>query len=246
MSQTPSRAARRHSARGNDPNHRKPRDPMNAIYIGFAVVIVLIFAGFGLQRFLQNQQIAAAIATPTPGPNASSKPIQLTDGMQLGKAVFPAFNTHAGGQGDAVDGITCGSMEYNTLHIHAHLTLFVNGVMIAIPRFVGGVQFPKNQGGCLYWLHTHWSDGIIHIESPDITAPQTGGAYTLGMLFDIWGEPLDATHVAKFKGTLAAFVNGAPWIGDPRSIPLAAHQQITLEVGTPIVPAPNYVFPPID
>jgi hypothetical protein len=31
--------------------------------------------------------------------------------------------------------------------------------------------------------------------------------------------------------------------GDLRAIPLAAHQQIVLEVGTPVVPPPNYVLP---
>ena len=64
------------------------------------------------------------------------------------------------------------------------------------------------------------------------------------MLFDIWGQPLDRTIVAGINGPVTAYVNGAQYDGDLRAIPLTAHQQITLEVGTPIVPPPNYVFPP--
>jgi len=45
---------------------------------------------------------------------------------------------------------------------------------------------------------------------------------------------------------VSAYVNGSPYNGDLRSIPLVSHQQIVLEVGKPVVPPPNYVFPPND
>ena len=40
-----------------------------------------------------------------------------------------------------------------------------------------------------------------------------------------------------------AFVDGRPYAGDPRAIVLTAHEQITLEVGDPIVSPPVYTFP---
>ena len=50
-------------------------------------------------------------------------------------------------------------------------------------------------GRCLYWLHTHDSTGVVHIESP----VQRG--YTLGQFFDVWGRPLSATQVGPPPGT---------------------------------------------
>ena len=46
-----------------------------------------------------------------------------------------------------------------------------------------------NGGQCIYWLHTHAPDGVIHIESP------TQRIYTLGNFFDDWRQPLSADQV---------------------------------------------------
>jgi hypothetical protein len=54
---------------------------------------------------------------------------------------------------------------------------------------------------------------------------------------------LERNNVAGFSGPVAAFVNGTKYDGDLRAIPLGAHQEIVLEVGTPAVPPPNYTFP---
>ena len=61
------------------------------------------------------------------------------------------------------------------LHVHTHLTIFVNGKAQVIPYGIGipgfqavsTAQGPFVQtGSCFYWLHVHANDGIIHIESP--------------------------------------------------------------------------------
>jgi hypothetical protein len=131
-------------------------------------------------------------------------------------------------------------MEGEGLHIHSHVALIVDGKLIQIPRLLGGT--PTAAGGCLYWIHTHDGSGIIHVESPQLAAPQGNGLYTLGMLFDIWGEPLGPNGVAGFMGPVTAYVNGQKYDGDLHDIPLVSHQQIVLEVGK-TVPPPNYVFP---
>jgi hypothetical protein len=48
--------------------------------------------------------------------------------------------------------------------------------------------------------------------------------------------------VATATGPVTAFVNGRPFTGDPRTIPLGAHAVIQLDVGTEVAPAP-YTFP---
>ena len=220
---------------------------MVTVYVVLAVVIVLIVAGLGLMRWQQNNALNAAYATPSPEPSASGgpTPIPLVDGTTIGQQLIPAgkngSDTASGGHGQPIDGIQCAGMEYATLHVHPHLAIFYKGTQVAVPRLIGGT--PTASGGCLYWLHTHDQTGIIHIEAPELAPPGSSG-YTLGMLFDIWGQPLDRTTVATLKGPVTAFVNGEKYDGELREIALKAHNQITLEVGTPIVPPPNYAFPP--
>ncbi len=222
---------------------------MTAIYIGFAVVVVVIVAVLLVVRWNQNRELTAAYATPVPAASASAgpSPIPLVDGMPIGKALIKVSaagaDTKAGGQGQNIDGIECAGMEFATLHIHPHLAIFVNGVQVQVPRLIGAA--PKPPQGCLYWIHTHDASGIIHIESP-VLAPPGGSGFTLGILFDIWGQPLAGDNVAGFKGPVTAFVNGQKYVGDLRQIPLIEHQQVTLEVGSPVVPPPVYQFPPAE
>lgn len=195
--------------------------------------------------------MSAALATPTPAAVPSGQPtkapLQLVDGTAVGK---PFFNLHAkgndgadtpqGGKGQPVDGISCAGMEYATLHVHSHLAIFNNGTQVQLPRLLGGTA--TSTGGCLYWIHTHDASGIIHIESP-VLAPEGQSGFTLGNVFDIWGQPLSTTDVAGITGPVTAYVNGIAYSGDLKAIPLGAHQQIVLEVGK-TVPPPNYEFPP--
>jgi hypothetical protein len=218
---------------------------MRTVYIGIGLAIVALILAFIGFNWWQNRTVQQANATPTPGPNAGAKPIQLANGESLGakfvKAKYP--DTPQGGRGQTVDGIGCGTQEYATLHVHTHLALFYDGRQMQIPAFIGFA--PNLAGGCLYWLHTHDASGIIHVEAPDL-APGQGAPYNyfaLGMLFDIWGQPLERNNIAGFAGPVTAYVNGERYDGDLRAIPLRAHQQIVLEVGTPLVPPPNYAFP---
>lgn len=213
------------------------------VYAGFGAVIVIVIAVIGgINLYNQHAQQAAqtqANATPTPGPNAKAPPIQLSS-TGVGRPAFPnpiRSNPH---NGAPVDGITCTSTEQVTLHIHSHLAIFANGKQLQVPAGVGIAPVPPQ--GCLYWIHTHDATGIIHIEAPQFEAPG-GGHFTLGSFFDIWGQPLARDDVAGKRGAVTAYVNGALWPGDLRAIPLISHQEITLEVGKPLVPPPNYAFP---
>lgn len=142
-------------------------------------------------------------------------------------------------QTGAVDGIHCGSSEQLAYHIHAHLAVYVNGAQRAVPGGIGipgsaiqqTSQGPEAAGGqCIYWLHTHAPDGVIHVESP------THRIYTMGDFFDEWHQPLSVSGVAGASGTVTAFVNGKPWTKNPRLIPLNPHAVIQLSVGTPSAP----------
>ncbi|GAC1498377.1 MAG: hypothetical protein NVS1B14_01390 [Vulcanimicrobiaceae bacterium] len=229
------RQDRRRQARSVTTAATRRRDPMTALYMGFVIAIVFVFAALGLFKFKQNHDYAVATATASPGPNATASALPLADmGKDIGKNAFPPGDEKGGGFGAPVDGIKCETSEQVALHIHAHVALFVKGRQIAIPRFIGLVP---GSPGCLYWLHSHDATGIIHVEAPELRD------YTLGDFFHVWGEDLSRDRVGPYSGSVSAFVNGSAYAGDLARIPLTAHNQITLEVGKPIVPPPNYQFP---
>jgi hypothetical protein len=177
--------------------------------------------------------------TATPSTNAST-PTATPNIPQLASLATAAT-------GAAVDSVQCQTMEQFAYHIHAHLAVYVNGSPRQIPDGIGITKlqeqttnagpFATTAGGCYYWLHTHTSDGIIHIESP------TQQLYTLGTFFDIWGQPLTAGQVGSAKGTVTAYVDGQPYTGDVRAITLTAHELIQLDVGANQPPQP-FSFPP--
>jgi len=149
-----------------------------------------------------------------------------------------------GGTGQTIDGIQCQTSEQALFHIHAHLAIFDHGQERQVPLGIGipNSQVQQTQGGpfavsgsCFYWLHTHATDGIIHIEAP---AQRT---FTLGDFYDVWGQSLSTSRVGSDSGQVIAYVDGKRFDGDPRSIPLGAHTVIQLDVGTDVAFRP-YTF----
>ena len=147
----------------------------------------------------------------------------------LGIVVF-ANQTRRASAAPTVDGIQCVATEGAVTHIHQHLTIYDVGKLVSVPQGVG----VNDSAGCLFALHTHSPDGIIHVESP------TTAQNTLGQFFDIWGQPLSRTQVASATAgpgrSVRAYINGRVYTGNPRAIPLTAHALITLEVGPPWAP----------
>jgi len=169
----------------------------------------------------------------TPGPET----IPVPSGPKLATLLNAAT-------GQTVDGIQCQTNEQLVLHVHTHLTIFVNGKAQVIPYGIGipgfqavsTAQGPFVQtGSCFYWLHVHANDGIIHIESPS-----TSLSFTLGQFFNEWGIPLSKTQVGPAQGNVTVFFTSPGqkpklYTGNPQDLPLGDHYQIQLDVGTPIV-----------
>jgi hypothetical protein len=108
--------------------------------------------------------------------------------------------------------------------VHAHVAILLDGSPVPVSAQVG---IPA-AGHCFYWMHTHDTSGVIHIESP------TQRLYTLGQFFEIWGQPLGRNGVATYdvpNGDLTVYVDGAPYSGDPHDISLQNHTRVVLELG---------------
>ena len=131
----------------------------------------------------------------------------------------------------AIDGIPCETQEYSTFHIHAHLDTFVNGQHLAIPQNIG-IKDSK----CLYWLHTHDSTGIIHIE-----APQEQN-FTLSQFIDIWRSTGSGAPSSDQQPII--FVNGQEISTNLENTQFNAHDEVVLVYGKtpPNIPS-FYQFP---
>jgi hypothetical protein len=152
--------------------------------------------------------------------------------------------------GTPVDGITCQSEAHEVVkyHVHAHVSIYVNGRQERLPAGIGiteprlvehttaGPFFDVGIYDCLYWLHTHSYDGIIHIEAP------SKQAFTLGQFFDVWNQKLGPERVGPATGKVVVFENGKRLSGDPTAVPLLAHGDIQIDVGTPVVAFQPFVF----
>lgn len=213
------------------------------------VLVVLIGLGVGLPLALSSSGSGSrgSKSTVTTGFEPISKLGKLASPGPLGPVgpegppiesgsdLAPAGSPPPGGN---VDGISCQGGEQTLFHIHARLTIFVDGRSERVPAGVG-IADPQSEqttrgpfvasGACFSWLHTHAADGVIHIESP------VQRAFTLGNFFDVWGQPLSSSQVGPAKGKVTALVDGKVWLGDPGAIRLESHRQIQLEVGTPLV-----------
>jgi hypothetical protein len=91
-------------------------------------------------------------------------------------------------------------------------------------------------------LHTHFADGVIHIEAP------TKMQFTLGQFFREWGVRLDGSCVGGYcwpAASVAVFVDGKRQTGNPASILLLDHDEMAIVIGTPPaqVPATHEFLP---
>jgi hypothetical protein len=143
-----------------------------------------------------------------------------------------------------INGISCDAVMQDGYHIHVHLTIYINGKLVIIPQNIG----IASDGSCFYWMHTHTSNGIIHIE-----APQKLHNLALDDFLTIWHDgfaslnfPAELTQSTGWK----IFVNGKPFEGVVTSplyteVPLNSHDTVTMEYGTPNPPPDTlYSFPP--
>jgi len=135
--------------------------------------------------------------------------------------------------GRPIKGITCDAGEGQRVHIHQHLAIYDRGKLVEVPAFIGIPQAAQ----CIYWLHTHTPDGVIHVEAP------VDRSFTLGDFFAVWGQPLDrrraAGVVVKKGDKMQVWVDGKQFTGDPAQIRLAPHTDIAIQIGPPYTkPAP--------
>ena len=208
-------------------NTERPTGRSGRAMIPFIILIVLALASAG----------TAWLSSRSPAVHVGPEGVIIVNAPDLAPAVTSAT-------GATVDGVTCQSeaKEVVKFHIHVHVVVYVNGQLRRLPAGIGITQpalVQRSSAGtfldvglydCLYWLHTHVNDGIVHVEAPAL------GVFTLGQFFDIWRQPLGAHRVGPAIGPVVVFENGRRLTGNPRDTILRAHSDIQIDVGSPVVP----------
>jgi hypothetical protein len=175
---------------------------------------------------------------------ASPVAIPQTPAVGLGAGYRPSASGAQVDRAAVVAGLHCS--EQPASRYGAHIEIFANGQGVLIPPGIG-VAPPRRQDGayvragrCSYPARTLEPTGVIEV--------QAGARVTLGQLFALWGQPLSAHALGAFRAPrgapVTAYVDGAPWHGDPRTIPLRRHAAIVLEVNGFVAPHPRYRFAP--
>src|SRR5215471_10326965 len=216
----------------------------------FALALVACGGGGGGNN-PQPQPQPSPLPTPAPIPPLATGPaIALFYGQTIGTVhKWGDSDTSTGGHGQTVDGLACGGMD-GTYHVHAHLSIFLNGDQLIVPKWIGlyaatTTRLADGFGTCAYVTHTHDETAEIHIEA----AAQA--VFTLGQLFDVWGQPLDTTNpnvggIVGLPIRIYMFDDGdtaaTEFTGDPKTIELKRHRQITIQIGTALSAIPVYDF----
>jgi hypothetical protein len=130
-----------------------------------------------------------------------------------------------------VDNVYCDQLEQSIEHIHAHISIYIDGQLSPLPQYIGIPQNANSgQPTCFYWLHTHDSTGIIHIEAP------VNETFTLGEFLDEWNQQFSGlgfpTQLLLNSGW-TMWINGKPYHNSLTSIPLGRHDLITVAYNSP-------------
>lgn len=199
------------------------------------VLLLMLVVGSGVAALASNRTVPVSVIGP--------------EGVAMNSAPLLA-SASSSATGAPVDGLTCRTAKNEIVkyHVHVHLTFFVNGVQRALPAGIGitkpyltehlssGTFLDVGLYDCLYWLHTHVADGIIHVESP------TKQSFTLGQFFDVWRQPLSNNQVGPAHGKVVVYSNGHLMTGNPRNVVLPPGGDLQIDVGTPVVAFQPFTF----
>jgi len=205
-------------------------------------VLVLAFVLAGCGGAAKHAATTAAGPAPSPAKGAVPWPAP-PDPMKLTRKAGLTPETH----------------EFVFLHVHSHLDVFVNGKPVRVPSGIGiaihdpAVNHAKLQDGtmayggisppcaqpCVSPLHTHYDDGVLHTEA------KQNQFNNLGEFFTEWNVRLDRKCVGGYckpAAPISIYVDGSPYIDDPRQIQLEDQKEIAIVIGTAPAAIPS-TFP---
>jgi len=166
--------------------------------------------------------LAAVLALVIAGCSASAAPASSdppASAPAASPAESPAVPASPSRPGAGEIGCDLGGHD-GAYHIHSLVGVKVDGKLYAPPANIGIGQT------CMYWVHTHNTDGIVHVEAPISVTP------TLGDFLDLWEStyPDDPLQAAAREAAAAGrvTVDDASYEGNALDLALADKLRIVL------------------
>jgi hypothetical protein len=185
---------------------------------------------------------AFVLLTGCSGQGDQPPPPRLPPAVAIGADAShrPAALTRATHAGAPVGRLRCARGEPPRFGVHVEVfgrrqTVIVPAGVGVAPPWRGRAPY-VGAGRCSYPLRTREPTGVVEVAH--------GQPVTLGDLFDLWGQALDARRVGAFRGRTRVWVNGRPWRGDVRDVPLTRHAQVVVSEDVRVPVHSRYSFPP--
>lgn len=212
-----------------DAKRARPADGRRRLWGLVGVLSVLAVAGVavGLYFALGRDNGSSPSAPATAEPNTYNS----LPGIRKTKAPWPPEVAHLQDR-LAPLGLNSLQQEALTYHIHQHLDIFLNGKKITLPQCIGIYGCYQNFA-FITELHTHRTDGVIHVEAP------SNKHYTLGTFFAEWGVFLSKKCIGGYCQGYKWYVNGKPQAGPAYALNLEPHEEIAIVIGKPPAKIPS-------
>ena len=190
------------SRKGSSPARRK------SVVLTVAVLAVVVLTGAALLRSTSSD-------APDPAPAAASASSSQSQ---------PPWPPRQEGLQAAVEAAGFPPVGDESYHVHALLSVFVEGEPVVVPANIGidtttGYHSP---------LHTHTPDGVIHFEADEPSA------FTLGQFFTMWGVDFSAQRLGAFTpqgdNAIQVYVNGSP-VDDPTTYEINEGDNVVVAYG---------------
>jgi hypothetical protein len=211
----PIQAPQRRDARRGRP----PADDRRRLWGIIAVLCVVAAAGIGAALYFALRSDSGGSSTASVGPNTFNS----LPGIRKTKAPWSPEVAHLQDRLAPLN-LTSNSTEQLAYHIHQHLDIFLNGKHITVPQCIGIYGCYQNFA-FITELHTHRTDGVVHVEAP------SNKHYTLGTFFAEWGVFLSKNCVGAYCQGYKWYVNGKLQTGPAYALKLEPHQEIAIVIG---------------
>jgi hypothetical protein len=206
---------------------RPPADDRRRLWAIIAVLAVIAVAGIGTALYFGLRGGNGSDTHATAGPNTFNS----LPGIRKTKAPWPPEVANLQARLAPLN-LTSNPREQLAYHIHQHLDIYVNGKHVTVPECIGIYGCYQNFA-FITELHTHRTDGVIHVEAP------SNKHYTLGTFFAEWGVFLSKKCVGAYCQGYKWYLNGKLQTAPAYALPLDPHEEIAIVIGKPPATIPS-------
>jgi hypothetical protein len=212
------------SPQRRDPKRARGKQPAGdrrGLWIIIAVLAAVAVAGVGAALYFALRGNDNSSTSSTAGANI----LNSLPGVRKTKVPWPPEVAHLQERLAPLN-LSANPTEQLAYHIHQHLDIYLDGKHVTVPQCIGIYGCYQNFA-FITELHTHRTDGIIHVEAP------SNKHYTLGTFFAEWGVYLSRTCVGAYCQGYTWYLDGKRQTGPPYALKLEPHQVIVIAIGKP-------------